>query len=55
MPDIELALDTEKCYKVNIGGTDIYFKSSDILHYKNQQFSGDSFYEMVANQKLPIL
>ncbi len=52
MPDIVLAQDSDVCYKANVGGTDIWFKASDTLEYKNAQYTGKQFFDLVASQKL---
>lgn len=52
MPDIVLAEDSDVCYKANVGGTDIWFKASDTLEYKNVQYTGKEFFDLVTSQKL---
>ena len=52
MPDIILADGSEYCYKANVGGSDIYWKASDEILYKDKKYSGEEFYELVTNQRL---
>ena len=52
MPDIELALDNDKCYSAKVGSSDIIWKSSDIIKFEGNTYTGDEFYAMVTSQKL---
>lgn len=52
MPDIEVASENEKCYTAKVGSSDICWKSSDTINYQGTTYTGDAFYEMVANSKL---
>lgn len=52
MPDIEFADENEKCYTAKVGSSEICWKSSDTICFKNQQYSGDVFYDLVTNSKL---
>ena len=52
MPDIELALDNDKCYSAKVGSSDIMWKSSDTIKYEGNTYTGDEFYAMVTSQKL---
>lgn len=52
MPDINEVGEDEQCYELNLKGKTIYFKSSDTITYQGKQYLGDSFYELVSNQRL---
>ena len=52
MPDIERAPDGAQCYKVNVGGTDIYFHAEEQVEYLGQIMQGDTLYELLTSQGL---
>lgn len=49
MPDIRQATSTDTCYSVEIDNQIIYFKGCDTIRYQDKDYTGDEFYELVAN------
>ena len=52
MPDIRQAKENERCFKLNIGNTDICLKSGDVVKYKNTTYTMEEFYEKVTSTGL---
>lgn len=52
MPDIHLPSETDICYKANVGGTNFWFTSSQMIDYGGTIMTGEAFYALVTNQKL---
>jgi DNA polymerase-1 len=51
-PNIELASEKELCYKAKVGGTEILFKESDTINFKDKLYSAKEFYELATSKKL---
>lgn len=52
MPNIEEAPEEVMCYKANVGGTDIYFHSEELIEYQGKTLTGKDLYELLTNQEL---
>mgnify|MGYP001044415971 CR=1 FL=1 len=52
MPDIEIAPESEICYKAKVGDTYIYFHDSEIINYFGKDYTGKELYEILTNKKL---
>lgn len=52
MPDIELAPANSVCYVANVGGTDVYFHSEEVVEYLSTQMTGEQLYALLTNQRI---
>ena len=48
MPKIRQAEDTERCFSVKVGDTDLYFKGDDVIDYQGTKYTGIEFYEKIT-------
>lgn len=52
MPDIQRAPPDARCFKANVGGTDVYFHAEEQIEYLGQNMRGDELYELLTRQGL---
>lgn len=52
MPSIKQATETDRCFQVNVGGTDIRFLGTDIIEYMGVSYTGLELYEFLTSTKL---
>lgn len=52
MPEIEYAPTDAVCYKANVGGTDVYFHSEEVVDYLGKTMTGAEMYELLSSNRV---
>lgn len=52
MPEIQQAPENTTCYRVKVGGTDLYFHAAEDIQYMGRTMKGAELYELLTSQGL---
>ena len=52
MPEIQQAPENTTCYRVKVGGTDLYFHATEDVEYMGRLMKGVELYELLTSQGL---